>query len=511
MAPKRSKKTLSKPVCRFRSKSSCGSNGKPIKKSRGRGRPYCGGQRGSQERRKAARGVFRFQGKTYGLTYSTAVSIVSKEQVHAHLQSLLGVHYCCVSRELHADNVQHFHVAGRCDGKLDIDDCHYFDIISDTGVTEHPNICRGGPAWLQYVMKGGDFTSNFPLRTNHMADALAQPTIEAALNHIMTHDASSYVRFALTIENNLRRHFRRLTTQTVPRWLGPYPAGRYPENWCPTTHSLHLYGPPGSGKTCFAQHLLRSVCGECEYIKCHIECLKSLSFTKPFVFDEVMLLCEPAATSREITDVVSGGTIHARYAAITIPPGIPRVFISNQRWVFKNPDESVYGRRLIQFEHPFSCPIEEWRLRNPPRSPSPPPPPPGTPPRTPRSPPPPPPFPWPEVDDLMDITEPEVEPEPDDAFFTRMHEFRPMAQRWEEDSEGFMYRPRPSVAPTVPVIGLAPAFIPMTPPLPAPETPHWSPGWSPLLPFNDVFDMDTDPFLNDDTLVVDRDVDREDL
>lgn len=523
MGPKKNVKH-SHPLVRFRTKAHCGSNGKPVRKARGRGRPYLGGNKAAcnrraltkNERMAGQRALFRFQSKTYGLTFSNAVGIESKEQLHAYMQNLLGVHFCCVSRELHENGVQHFHVSGRCDGKLDITDCHYFDFTDGDSFINHPNIVKGGPAWLSYVMKAHDFISTYPSKPNIMADALACPSTERALDHIMQHDAGSYVKFGINIERNLQRHYTRLTRTHVPRWYGPYPAGRYPPDWNPSTHSLHLYGPPGSGKTCFAQHLLREYYGDCEYVKAHIEALKSLTFTKPFVFDEVMLLCHDAATSREITDVVSGGVIHARYNAITIPPGIARVFVSNQRWVFKNPDDSVYGRRLVQYEMPFSCPIEEWRLYNPPadirpppRPPTPeqpPPPPPGSPGPDHRSPPPPP-------DDGM-IDEPDDEP----STFTRMHSWRSIGQRWEQDAEGFMYRPRPSRNPDIPAIGAAPVPmspmvpVPLTPlairlwgdPSPAspvPVTPHWSPGWSPMLPYDDLFDMDVDPFLEEETLV----------
>ena len=507
MGPKRSAK-VSHPLIRFKSKASCGTNGKPVIKRRGRGRPYTGGKHSANVRSNktrvprtdmaasmaSRRAAFRFVSKTYGLTYSDADAIESKELIHRHLQELLGVHHSCVSRELHADGVQHFHVSGRCDSRIDITDCHFFDIIASDGSVKHPNIVKGGPAWLNYVMKGGDCCNTYPTKPNIMADALACSSTERALDHIRVHDAGSYVKFGLSIEKNLQRHYSRTARVQVPRWHGPYPAGRYPPDWNPATHSLHLYGPPGSGKTCFAQHLLREHYGDCEYIKCHIETLKSLSFTKPFVFDEAMFLLLPAATSREITDVVSGGTIHARYNSITIPPGIARVFVSNQRWVFKNPDESVYGRRLVQYEMPFSCPIEEWRLHNPPPSPpSPvPPPPPGTPPSRERSPPPPPPgpYPWPDADAMSEADN------DDEGMFTVPNS--PIAwgtifQRWESAVDDFQLRPRPSRAPA---IGAAP----MSPPLPMPETPHWSPGWSPMLPFNDVFDMDVDPFLDDETL-----------
>ena len=499
----------SHPLVRFRTKSGCGTNGKPVRKSRGAGRPFTGGRHAAQVRNNAkpdvkkakraqekeARALFRFCSKTYGLTYSDAAGIESKEVLHEFLQKLIGVHHLCVSRELHANDQPHYHCAARCDHKVETTDCHMFDYTDTHGNVYHPNIVKGGPAWLNYVKKDGDIHSNFPERANVMAEALACTSTERALDHIMSNDAGSYVRFGSAIENNLRRHFTRACTARVPRWSGPYPSGRYPIDWNPHTHAGHMWGPPGSGKTCFAQHILREYFGDCEYIKCHVDALKSLTFTKPFVFDEAMFLDDPASVSREITDVVSGGTIAARYHAINIPPGIPRIFVSNSRYVFKNPDDSVYGRRLQQWEHPFSCRIEEWRLHNPPqdirpppRPPSPvPPPPPGTPPSRGNSPPPPP----PDVDAADNDTTGMVT-EPDDHW-------PGVFSRWEEALDDYLARPRPSQAPA---IGAAP--MPLSPMVPMPATPHWSPGWSPLLPYDDVFDMDIDLF--EDTLVM-----REDL
>lgn len=519
MGPKRGSPALSAtPLVRFRTKRSCGTNGKPVLKRRARGpglkpktvrkvRTAWNRTDESIESRRvvqaAKRSAFRLQTKSYGLTFSDASGISSKEHIHEFLQSLMGVHFCCVSHELHENAESHYHVAGQLDNRVDITDCHHFDYTNELGDVYHPNIVKGGPAWLSYCKKGHDFVSTYPNKPNVMASALALPCTENALDHIMEHDASTYVRFATSIEANLRRHFKRVNPARVPRWYGPYPPLRYPPNWNHNTHALHLWGPPGSGKTCFAQHLLREVTGgDVEYCKCHVDALKGLSMTKAFVFDEAMFLTSPGSVSREITDVVSGGTVDARYHAIQIPPGIPRIFVSNQRWVFKNPDESVYERRLIQYEMPHSCPVEEWRqynCLNPPRSPTPPPPPPGTPPRTPRSPPGPPtsPYPYPDADRVVDnafLDEVIVVPEGDQEFFTRMREFPSMSERWHMDEEGYMFR-----RPLALAIGAAP--LPMTPPVPPPATPLWSPGWSPLLPFEDVYDMDCDPFMNDDTLV----------
>ena len=497
------------PQVRFRKKASCGSNGRAVivtRKRRGRGpglKPaapvttrkrvfadafaradaraatVAAAQVVYREKKQAElaakeavrrKNSFIFSARSYGLTFSRAPSISGPQELHDWLQDYLGVHYCTVCQEAHIDGERHFHVSGKLDRLLKFTGADHFDYTCADGVVCHPNIVLGGRAWECYVRKGNHFVTNVPERPAVMRDALMVGNLTGALDHIRQHDPNTYVRFATGIEANLQRHFRRTSVRKLPSFAGPYPASRTPEGWNPSTHALHLYGPPGSGKTCYAMHLLRELFGKAEYCKGHVESLKSLSMTEAFMFDEIMMLDEPAASSREITDVVSGGTLHARYSPIDIPPGLPRIFTSNSRWVFKNPEESVYGRRLIQHEYLATAPIDLWRqcepapltprLLNPPRSPSPPPPPPGSPPPGHRSPPRPPPMPYPppgvDNDDHQYFSEPEPEPQPIvDTMLTR----------WlAEDTAMF---PDPEVLPVAP----SPAF---------------SPGWDFLLPFQEI-------------------------
>lgn len=500
--------SVPKPAVRFVGKKQCGSDGKPVKRVR-LGRPRKGAPKpaltkhqayaakhkvvrnAKQKAVKAAKaaepGYFRFASKRYGLTYSQAQTISGPQELFDWLQDLLGPHLCTVSMEHHkipmpdGSPAKHFHVGGRLDKLLKFEGTGFFNYVSRCGTVQKPSICSGGPYWEIYIRKDGFIVSNVPEKQQVMCAALKQGNVGAALNHIMVNDANSYVRFATSLEANLQRHYRRTTVKPLPKYAGPYPASRCPPDWNPETHSLHLWGPSGAGKTNYAMHLLREHFGDAHFCKGHIEALKSLDFTVPFCFDEVMVLDEPAATSRELTDVMSGGTIQARYAPIIIPPGVARIFTSNSRWVFKNPDESVYGRRVLQHEYPFVAVIEPWRL-DPPRSRSPspvPPPPPGSPPVRPRSPPPPPdtPYPWPDVDALIDLPEPDPEPEPDDmaspTFWTSL------SDRWVQD--GVMYHG------------------PMT----TVESPTFSPGWDFLLPFSDSCPVSVDPLADmdcDDTL-----------
>jgi len=477
-------KRINIPVVRFTSKRACGTNGLPIKALRGVGKGRVGRtaaqkkadrkyETGKESKRAkdvaARRAVFRFVGKSYGLTFSQAEGIPDKETVHAHLQVLLGVHNSVVAHELHVDGSQHFHAGGHVDNRIDITDSRHFDIVDPDGRVHHPNIIHGGPAWNNYCKKGGDFISTFPVRVDHMAIALTLNSVDQAMQYLMRNDPASYVRFGHVIESNLARHYRKIVAVRVPMWYGPYPELREPPDWDPMTHALHLYGPPNSGKTVCAQHLLRARFGACEYIKGHVEALKGLSFTKPFVFDEIMLLTQPAATSREITDVVSGGTVHARYHPITIPPGLPRIFISNTRWVFKNPDDSVYGRRLIQWEHLPVCALTESSRYVPP------------------------------VAKAAPALPPQLSFAEEEEFCQYVDPiFAPMIERWQMDHQ---YWRDTGCFPVTPPVD-APA-TPVAPITSMPETPLaiqmfgypdgvFSPGWSPLLPFASVT-PDTDP------------------
>jgi len=475
------RRQVNMPKVRFNGKHRCGTNGIPVKTTRAAykkkyNKAYDAAHPELKLKRVAVRKAkpFHFQGKSYGLTYSQASSIVDCLELFTWLQAHLGIHRCTVSQEHHSEPIAdgsfpvHYHVSGKLDRVLRIESADHFDYTTADMLKWHPNIIAGGPAWETYVRKGGVFHTNIPERPNHYAIALQEGTTTAALNYLMEHDASSYVRFAVSLEANLSRHFRRIRCNELPRFAGPYPASRYPTNWNPLTHSLHLWGPPGGGKTCYAQHLLREMFGVSDFCKGHVESLKSISFLHAFCFDEVMLLAEPAATSRELADVVSGGTIHARYSPIYIPPGVPRIFTSNTRWVFKNPEEAVYGRRLIQMEFPLVAPIRH----DPPPDPPPPAPPTTTPPSSPRRPPGPPPMP----DFDPDPEYPEVDaPQPQPV--TPSYGWLRIGDRWRLDE----HAPVPLDVDHVN----------------RPISPDSTDAWDPLLPFSD-YEPDRDPFAEFD-------------
>lgn len=286
---------------------------------------------------------FRFNAKKVGLTYSCPVNapenpVPDATSLRDTLISKVGFSKYVVAQEDHESGKKHYHVYLHCDVKIDTIDSGYFDCY---GV--HPNIiAKPGAGWIAYCKKDKNYITN--IETNPYAVALTKANAKEALDYLWIHEPRQMAVSADRIEINLTKRLApALPTGKV--WFGPYPEKFYPVGWDPTTHSLLLTGPPGLNKTQFAKYFLSGA----NYIKKDPEQLRHLDFSKPFIMDEVYMLEKSPDDSREITDVVDGGTITARYQSITIPPGVQRIFISNYPHPFKNPNESVYGRRVFEW------------------------------------------------------------------------------------------------------------------------------------------------------------------
>ena len=229
---------------------------------------------------------FRIQRKNVGLTWSCPVDqtqpIPSKEVILADVTALYGHSQYVVAHELHESGQSHYHAYFKFDGKLELTDPRCFDLY---GV--HPNIVgSAGPAWANYCRKKGDYISNMDKRNCH-AEALAASTVKEAVDIIKRHDPAAYNRFGEALERNLRRHIAPTSTLPSARFQGPHPTCRFPTDWDPHSHSLLIWGPPGSGKYSFAMYYAGCLCGQFAYCRAHVEDLRSLNENFPFVFDEV--------------------------------------------------------------------------------------------------------------------------------------------------------------------------------------------------------------------------------
>lgn len=297
---------------------------------------------------RASRGSkFRFQRKDVGLTYSCPVErshpIESRARIVDILTDKYGPNYHEVVREFHESGENHYHAWFKFDTRIDSDNPRLFDI---DGV--HPNILKGkpGPGWRTYLRKA-DTAMLTNVEPCAYKQALEAATVEQGLDILALRRPGDYLRFGESMERNLRRRLQAIPSPI--EYFGPYVPEWFPHTWNPSTHSLLIWGPPGINKTQYARWLMRHLVGDFDYIKGNYECIKRISGRKPFIHDEVNCLVERCCptVSREITDVENGGEVVCRNSNMYIPPGLPRIFISNIAFPFRNPQDSVYNRRLV--------------------------------------------------------------------------------------------------------------------------------------------------------------------
>lgn len=299
--------------------------------------------RKARENRKRTSGqpVFRIQRKRIGCTWSCPVNsdhpIKTKEEILDFAVNKFGPVEYTISCEFHKNGQNHYHADFKFERTVETEDVHAFDI---KGV--HCNINKPGGGWQDYIIKDGDFITN--RKKDPYVRAMSSSTLTEALDILWESKPSDMCRFGQQIENNLSR---RLIPSIPPAiYFGPYPDLDL-SSWDYRTHSLLLYGAVGIQKTQLARYLMSHKFGDYEYIKGHHEMLKKLSFKLPFIFDEVYMIDRPQKCSRELTDVENGGCVECRNTPVHIPPMVPRIFLSNYEFPFRNPEESVYGRRVL--------------------------------------------------------------------------------------------------------------------------------------------------------------------
>lgn len=291
---------------------------------------------------------FRINAKKVGLTYSCPVAwadnpIPNCQAIADELLAKFGPAKYIIGEELHESGKRHYHAYFNFDAKLDVSDARAFDLH-----TVHPNFTQKAPGagWMDYCKKDKKYISNIakgPYQT-----ALSCPSANEALEHLWQNAPRDMATQGHNIERNIRARFSPAFERKI--YYGPYPKHFYPENWNHNKHSLLLWGPPDTCKTQFAQYLLRHAVGtDIAFVKKNPELLKGVAL--PFVFDEINMLERSPDDSREITDVENPSSISARNKDADIPP-VPRIFIANFEHPFKNPYESVYGRRVVT--HPIA-------------------------------------------------------------------------------------------------------------------------------------------------------------
>lgn len=303
---------------------------------------------------------FRFHAKKVGLTYSCPVNaadnpIPDNDALKEHLENLVGIGRYIIAEEKHESGKRHYHVYYHADAKIDTTNALFFDFPVQDADPVHPNIINApGNGWQDYCKKDKEFISN--IKKNVWKAALELENADLAVEHLWANAPADMCKFGDRIAENVHKRMRTAPPEGKV-WDGPYHESYYPKDWDHTTHSLLLWGPPGANKTQFAKYYLWQLTGvKPTYIKGGHEQLRHIDYSKPFIHDEVYLVDKDAHLSREITDVVDGGCLTARNKDINIPPGVPRIFISNYEHPFCNPQSAVYGRRVHSHAIPISPP-----------------------------------------------------------------------------------------------------------------------------------------------------------
>lgn len=286
---------------------------------------------------------FRVDRAKFGFTWScpknSAENPIASSEVVLDFLKTIGPSQYVICRELHENGKFHFHAWVKFDTKVETRDVHFFDVC---GV--HPNIILPKGGWLDYVQKAGDFISN--LEPDPWVHALKQETADEAMEVLWKKRPRDMCLNAHNVERNVRSRF---CLPQVPIFQGPFGSAFHAasDGWNRATHSLHLWGPAAAGKTTYAKTLFPNF----TYVKGSIQRLRKIRFDLPLILDDLSGLGGLEYDELKVlTDIVDGGSIRLLWGEITIPPGLPRVFLSNGKLPFgelmSDPDKAIYGRRV---------------------------------------------------------------------------------------------------------------------------------------------------------------------
>lgn len=196
-------------------------------------------------------------------------------------------------------------------------------------------------------------------RTSDLKELFQQSTFEKAYALLISEYSDVYLENYHSIMAALKHHYAPKKVVRVlppPKKMNAFPESfKVPEAWDMFTHSLHIWGAPGIGKTIFVKQWMTAKfgVGQWAYYRGRVEALKDVCM--PFIFDEINMADRPPEESRQITEVPDGGHISARYRDISIAPNTPRIFISTgpkpfKEWYSASGACSVYGCRVMQIE-----------------------------------------------------------------------------------------------------------------------------------------------------------------
>lgn len=278
---------------------------------------------------------FRINRKKVGLTYSCPTDeednpIKSKEDLLNFLEEKGGHCQYVVSKELHESGKKHYHAYVHYDNKLDTKDARFFDFM---GV--HPNVINPGAGWISYCKKDKEFITNIEL--NPFTVALAEDTVEAAIEYLWKKRPQCMALNADRIEKNMAKKMRSLP---------PKPSNYYgPWQWpmLENINSVVLIGRSNIGKTQFAKaHFMNPL------FVSHMDKLREFDAAvhDGIIFDDMDFKHLPRTAQIHLTDWDEDRDIHARYGCAKIPANTRKIFTCNTMCV-DHYDEAIARRIKI--------------------------------------------------------------------------------------------------------------------------------------------------------------------
>ncbi len=264
------------------------------------------------------------------------------------------------AKEGEYDTQWHLHVYIKFARKVRIAKPNKLDLIS-AGRTFHGNYqtCRSANAVKEYCKKDGLFIASDNIddptgTADPWAEAMALAKggdVEGAVLLLETEKPRDMLLQGVSLRSNLQL----LAPAPV---YGP-PSGHLPLRDLPNlsealqvlgTKSLVVWGPAGTGKTCWARAL-----GPHRFLS-HLEGLKTTGGIKSgetLIFDDMCFTHLPRSPALFLFDCEQPRDIHVRYTTVHIPAGVHKIFLTNLspdeflgEWV----SDGAFLRRILFLE-----------------------------------------------------------------------------------------------------------------------------------------------------------------
>jgi len=294
---------------------------------------------------------FRVNRKKFGFTYSCprdaeANPIGSKEILLTFLNKF-GPHQYIIALEPHQSGKAHYHVYAKFDAAIQTTNAKYFDCC---GV--HPNIIKPGSGWEGYCVKHEDFITNYYERGTFKRAAEADTWTKAA-DLLWKREP----KFMLQHGESCERNWKRRKTSGARDLVFYGPSIPSPEGWDACKQALIITGPAGVGKTQWALDYARRNGGT--YLKCgHYQKIKGYNNHGVVIFDDACasLNNQDASTWIALTDVEQERDMRVLHGCVSIPAGVPKIFLTNGDLKPNDNSAGAVKRRVFMWDYP----VEEY-------------------------------------------------------------------------------------------------------------------------------------------------------